>query len=257
MTSGYQLGFLPTVPQSAHGSGRATTPLSGSRRHLCRLRNAVPRAVSLARSSLCLLAIAMATPACLVTSTPSFDPPKRTAPFLITSSAEPNARNVIIFDEKMIQSMVFTADVISEDNGQDVLFLLYVDFGFTPPEGQPPDTYPLFRGLVPNIKSLDPGTMADPKPRRMMPGAKWVPQVSGAINPGCHTVTMMASHAFDTETQCPKCLNDSSQITWQVYYCNSAKGDDCTPDFSNCQGWNRSCLAVPNPDDKDECGGSP
>lgn len=198
----------------------------------------------------------MATPACLVTSTPSFDQPKRTAPFLITSSADPNAHSVLIFDEQMIESMVFTADVISEDDGQDVVFNLYVDYGFIPPEGQTLNNRLPFRGYSSTIASLKPSTMTNPKPRRMQ-GAKWVPQVSGAINTGCHTVTLMASHAFDTETQCPKCLNDSSQITWQVFYCNSAKGDDCTPDFSECQGWNGSCLAVPNDEDRDECGGSP
>jgi hypothetical protein len=216
---------------------------------LCRPAFALPRASALARSSLCLFALFMATPACLVTSTPSFEPPKRTAPFLVAASALPDVRNMILMDARTTPSKVFSAEVVSEDNGQQVLGLLYVDYGYNPPGTDQP-----FRAMVANIRELDPSTLTDPNARTMR--VTWLPEITGTSS-GCHTVTLIASHDFDRETQCPKCLSDSSQITWQVFVCNSAIGDDCKPDFSACAQWTKSCEAVPNPDDAAQCGGSP
>jgi hypothetical protein len=192
----------------------------------------------------------MATPACLVTSTPSFEPPKRTAPFLVAAGAQPDPRVMISIDErKTAPAKSFTVDVVSEDNGQDVFFRLYVDYGFKPPGTDQP-----FRALFANIPALESSTMSDTMERTVR--FTWSPQLTGT-GTGCHTLTLIASHDFDPATQCPKCLSDSSQITWQLYVCDSTKVDECMPDFTDCVMWNESCDSVPNPADKEKCGASP
>jgi len=216
------------------------TPLSGQK----------PRP-GLARSSLCLLALAVATPACLVTSTPSFEPPERTAPFLVPATAVPDPRLVRIVDSTDLaqkQSVDFSAYVISEDRDDVVSFQLYIDYGFPEnPGGQP------FRASFSNIAELPPSTITDTS-RSVK--ARWFPN---SMDPGlgCHNVTLIASHEFDSLTGCPRCQSDSSQITWQVYRCDSVNGFPCNSDFSACAMWSRSCPVAVNAEAALKCGVTP
>jgi hypothetical protein len=124
-----------------------------------------------------------------------------------------------------------------------VRFKLYVDYGAT---DNLDDRLP-FR-FATAILPLDPTTITDPAQRVVQ--APWFPKNSNS-GPGCHNVTLIASHVFDDIPGCPVCKNDSSQITWPVYLCNGPP--PCTTDFTDCQGWTRSC-----PDgSSSQCGASP
>jgi len=194
----------------------------------------------------------MATPACLVTSTPDFSPPKRTAPFLIAATAVPDPRAVIIVDSSQStqnQFIDFSAHVLSEDAGDKVQFKLYIDYGF--PDSPDPDNRLPFRSEVSTIRSLDPSSISDES--RPAVQARWFP-TSPDPGFGCHTVTLIASHEFDDFTNCPVCKNDSSQITWQAYRCDEAHGHPCTTDFSACQMWNKSCPDATNTAAGQQCG---
>ncbi len=86
---------------------------------------------TLAQSSLCLLTL-MASTSCLVTSTPDFTPPDRTPPFLVTASADPDPRGVLLvntLEQQNNLTFTFSADVISEDQGAKVYGHLYIDYG--------------------------------------------------------------------------------------------------------------------------------
>jgi hypothetical protein len=202
------------------------------------------------RSCLTLLALALATPACLVISTPDVEPPKRTAPFLVAATADPDPRNVLIVDDAQLgdkESVDFSAHVVSEDDGKKVRFRLYIDYGA-------PDNLggQLSAAVISNITPLNPGTVTD---MDRVVKATWYPN---SLSPGtrhCHTVTLIASHEFDDTTGCPVCRNDSSQITWQVYRCDS--GPSCVTDFSECQMWTRSCPSVVDTESAEQCGVTP
>jgi hypothetical protein len=205
----------------------------------------------LAQSSLCLVALTMTSTGCLVTSTPDFTPPKKTRPFLVTASADPDPRKIQILDGPpgAAISYNFSADVVSEDQGERVQGRLYIDFGDKNPGGAPYNQL----GVIPG--SIDPGTMADSKPRRFE--AKGT--LAYPLDLGCHTATLLVSHDF-TDGQCPNCLNDSSQISWPLYRCNSLESpDSCKPDFSKteCMTFASGCPANGDPDSGVVCGASP
>ncbi len=195
----------------------------------------------------------MATPACLVTSTPSFDPPKQTRPFLVPSSADPDPRGILVVDSVNLPAGIdFTANVISNDGTDPVELKLFVDYGFTNVAGQP------FRKSVGNPEALPPSTMDDTA--RRLARVRWIPGIDGAdVSMGCHTLTMMASHRFDDTLECPVCRNDSSQITWPVFRCDSSKPMDapCSVDFSACTTFQDTCPTVADADAGVACGEAP
>lgn len=210
-----------------------------------------PSLGALARSSLCLLVTAMALPACLVTSTPSFDPPKQTRPFLVPSSADPDPRGVLIVDSVNLPvSIDFTANVVSNDGTDPIELKLFVDYGFTNIAGQP------FRKSIGNAPALRPSVMDDTA--RPPAKARWFPGIDD-VGFGCHTITMMASHHFEDTLECPVCRNDSSQITWPIYRCDSSRPMDtpCSVDFSACTVFTDTCHEQADPDAGASCGAAP
>ncbi len=227
------------------------TPLSGPPRQLPRGHARRNAWATLAQSSLCLLTL-MASTSCLVTSTPDFTPPKRTPPFLIAASADPDLRGVLKVNtlaqkEAGNLPIAFSADVISEDQGTNVYGHLYIDYGKG--VGQPGVD------VITEIPPLDPSTMSDTS-RRI--SGKWNFDISSLkIKNTCHTVTLIVSHEFDSATSCPVCRSDSSQLTWPVYVCDELiPASDCHPDFSACesQPLRQGCGASADPDAGAECG---
>ena len=204
----------------------------------------------LAQSSLCLVALTMVSSSCLVTSSPDFTPPTRTRPFLIPSSVDPDARGVILVDTvehpKSLTSIQFSADIVSEDQGASVLGVLYIDYG----EGT--KDIP-FREVI-QIADVRPSTLTDPTTRSIK--AKWNLAAS-TIDAGCHTVTLLVTHDLDRVTSCPRCRNDSSQITWQVFHCGGASAATCVANFSECQKPGPGCDAAVDPDADAACGALP
>lgn len=193
----------------------------------------------------------MNSSACLVTSTPSFDPPEQTRPFLVASSADPDPRGVLVVDSlNLPTSFDFTANVVSNDANAPVELKLYLDYGFTNIAGQP------FRKSLGNPPALPPSTMDDEK--RPPAKARWFPGIDD-VSFGCHTITLIASHRFDDTLECPVCRNDSSQITWPVFRCDSSKPMDtpCSVDFSACAKWEDTCKPAADPDAGASCGAAP
>ena len=166
---------------------------------------------------------------------------------LVPSTADPDPRMVFKVEKTQFeqdQSFSFGAHVLPGNNDDIVHFKLYIDYGYAK---NPDDRLPYWGPTALGLPALDPSTSTDAGPAAVE--ARWVPKnySSGA---GCHNVTLMASHDFDEFTGCPICMNDSSQITWQVFLCDQ---DPCVTDFSKCQDWTRSCR------DKNatQCGASP
>ena len=192
----------------------------------------------------------MTSTGCLVTSTPDFTPPTRTRPFLVPSSTDPDARGVLLIDTvehpKSQTSIQFSADIVSEDQGSPVQGVLYIDYGLVTNDRP-------FREQI-QIHDVDPSTLSDPTTRSIR--AKWNVFASN-IEPGCHTVTLLVTHDLDRVTSCPRCRNDSSQITWQVFSCGGASAATCVADFSACQKWGQGCDAAVDPDAGAECGALP
>lgn len=168
-----------------------------------------------------LIALLMSTAGCLVTSTPEFDPPEQTAPFLIASSADPDNRRVIRA-ESDVEPLKFSASVLSEDAGERVRVSLLVDYGVPNPL-----TGHVFQDAEAFNQPLPPGTLAD-GPRRIT--ASLVPALR-MPSPGCHTVTMMVTHEFDPVSGCPVSKADSSYLVWFVYKCGDT---GCPPTVDLC-----------------------
>jgi hypothetical protein len=192
----------------------------------------------------------MSSLGCLVTSTPDFTPPTRTRPFLVPSSVDPDARGVLLIDTvehpKSLTSLEFSADIVSEDQGTSVQGVLYIDYGLVMNDKP-------FRELI-QIPDVRPSTLTDPVKRNIR--ATW--HVAGStIGPGCHTVTMLVTHDLDRVSSCPRCRNDSSQITWQVYSCGGTSAAKCVADFTDCQKWGPGCDVAADPDGGAACGALP
>jgi len=192
----------------------------------------------------------MASTSCLVTSTPDFTPPKRTRPFLVPSSADPDPRGVLLIDTLEHPgnqtSIDFSADVVSEDQGDMVEGVLYIDYGRV--EGTKPYVEEI------QISDVPPGTLSDTTPRKV--SGTWNVKNS-VLGTKCHSVTLLVSHDLDRVTSCPVCRNDSSQITWQVYSCGLAPAASCVADFSGCQKVGPGCNVSVDPDAGAACGALP
>ena len=68
--------------------------------------------------------------------------------------------------------------------------------------------------------AIAPGTLAD--------GARRVTATlaGNQLQTGCHTVTLMVTHAFDFGTGCPVEKADSSYLVWFVYKCGESGCDE-------------------------------
>lgn len=159
----------------------------------------------------------MGCSACLVTSTPSFEKPEQTPPFLVAADAKPDLRQpIVVADLSEQPALTFNATVISEDRDKVGVRLL-VDYGFVNQAGQKA------RWVIYG-HPIDAGSIGD-APRPVT--ATWYPGANPVERGGCHTVTMIVSHAFDdSDNGCPVRLCDSSSLTWQVIL-PCAPGDTC------------------------------
>jgi hypothetical protein len=179
----------------------------------------------------------MSLPACLVTSSPSFEEPERTPPFLMAQSARPDIRQIKVVDTTG-GPVEFAAVVRSEDNGADVYGHLVLDYGVTPPGG--PDYQPYLLQLKSPF-NIEPGTLGETTPRTL--SAEWFP---GSIMApaGCHTVTLFAMHDVNFQNGCPNDSNDFDFLTWIVVVCSGSSC--CDPKLPPDQ--ERSCKNLQCPD---------
>jgi len=153
--------------------------------------------------------LALAAPACLITSVPVFDDPAASAPVLLPDRTDPDPRGIVVLDASA-PSQTFSAFVTSQDAGRPLEVRLLLDYGSPNDLGRP------FRLVSPG-PSLEPGALDDgPRPVRVT----WTP---GTLPrpPGCHRLTLMVSHEFDDGgTGCPASPDDYAQLTWLVQKCD-------------------------------------
>lgn len=149
----------------------------------------------------------MCCASCLVTSSPDFEDPEQTAPELIASTAKPDLPEILVI-EPGTRRVTFSAEVRSEqDLGQPIFVRLYVDYGVESARGQP------FLDAFSGVKLL-PSSSTGPARRATVDA--FIPEGFS----GCHTYTLIVSHAFDELTECPERLDDSSQLTWHALICD-------------------------------------
>jgi hypothetical protein len=215
------LGLVPGAKRAARGLGAAGASPATALSERCAWIRAFSAMGSLARRSLLPVVVTMISPACLVTSTPEFEDPPKTRPMLLASGASPDLREIVIIDQPAIE---FRASVLSEDADDSVKVSLLIDYGIKSDVDERP-----YRDAEDRNKEVPPGALAD-GPRDVV--AKLFPDVIfwGVPQAGCHTVTMMVSHNFDSASGCPNTLEDSSQLTWQVIRCDETP---CEPDFAD------------------------
>lgn len=179
----------------------------------------------------------MSLPACLVTSSPTFEDPERTPPFLVGPSAQPDIRYIKVVDATAVKppAVEFSAQVRSEDNGDDVLGRLVLDYGV--PLGGP--DYP-YQDILKDLVSVPASTMDDES--RVLT-AVWFPR-SDVTTAGCHTVTLFTTHEMNFEKGCPVDPTDFDSLTWTVLVCTEAPCCDPTlpPDAGGCPPF--QCPAV-------------
>jgi hypothetical protein len=186
----------------------AATPVSEPRPSAASIPQNPSLFRALARPSLCI-ALAIMPSACLVTSVPQFDEPAQTPPFLVAAKADPDLREfVFVLDDD--QRIDFRAAVLSEDRDVPVQIALYIDYGQENAAGNP------FKRSIAEFPEILPGTLSQgPRPVQ----AEWFLD-SDDVDYGCHTVTMMVTHAFDFRN-CPERLSDSSHLVWNILRCKS------------------------------------
>lgn len=225
----------PAIParataQRAPAQPRDLTRLSWPRAGRTAIAARFRHAGLLARRSLWTLAIAVSTPGCLVTSDPVSYEPEPTPPILLTSGLEPDPRRVhLLGDPSGVNVLDIKASVLSEDAGKTVKAALLIDYGYKNVLGQP------FRFILQSFPELPASTLGYGP--RELEGISYY--LYPPLDPGCHRLTLVVTHEFDTATGCPKRLVDSDQVTWQFIRCSDDGScpsalDDCPPIEASC-----------------------
>lgn len=187
----------------------------------------------------------MSFPACLVTSSPSFEEPERTPPFLLGPSAWPDLRQVKVVDMAQLDPVEFSAIVRSEDNGTDVQGRLVLDYGVKPPGGPPGVPY---RQALGDPVIVEASTLDDTS--RTL-STQWFTG-SNRTTVGCHTVTLFATHEIDFSTGCPADPSDFDFLTWTVITCDSVQAPCCDPALPPEEGGCQT-FECPKPDPNVRC----
>ncbi len=158
----------------------------------------------------------MTLPACLVTSSPTFEEPKRTRPFLLSEASSPDVRQIKVMDTDKYLPFEFGASVLSEDAGDDVIGRLVLDYGVAV------DDLP-FQSLG-EPSAVAAATLDDgPRPLTATWGSAYKPTV------GCHYVSLLATHKLGFGNGCPEDPEDFDFLTWTVIVCKSSDGPCCDP----------------------------
>jgi len=166
----------------------------------------------------------MSLSACLVTSTPSYEAPERTPPFLSAQSAQPDLRQIKKIDLDLFSSntsIEFGAAVRSEDNGAPVFGRLVLDYGVL--NSGPGNPYRQDLGDWVQI----PASTLDAPPRKL--AAQWFP-ASDTPTDGCHNVTLFATHDTGFNNGgCPADPTDFDFLSWTILVCKGSLGSCCDP----------------------------
>jgi len=177
-----------------------------------------------ARSSLLVASMltSVASTGCLVTESPSFEAPSRTAPRLVNLTPAPAELIRAPVSGQVYELPSFQFQIVSEDAGQRVDSRLVVDYGVDPSN----------TGFVDFDlgETIAPGKMSDgPRPKDKkaiidlkLPRLQYSPDNNGGRS--CRTVTLLVSHEFRSNgaRYCPTRMEDSDQASWFVVLCPGA-----------------------------------
>ncbi|RYZ06243.1 MAG: hypothetical protein EOO73_16375 [Myxococcales bacterium] len=131
---------------------------------------------------------------CLIDDPPPFAQPKRTPPRLEYHRARPPLDQVIVASTP--DQLKFSIPVASEDAGEGLVSLLYVDEQFT------------------NFKALPPSTLDDPRERLVL-FTYTVPKLQGV----CHKFKIRVGHASNLPDgdSAPLDSDDLAEAYWLAY----------------------------------------
>jgi hypothetical protein len=222
----------PASAADAAFAGHDLTALSWVRAGRTSIAGRFRSASRLARRSLLPLAMAVSTQGCLVTADPVSYEPQPTPPIILTTGLDPDPRRIHrLGGVSGVTMLDIKASVLSEDAGQTIKTALFIDYGHANAQGQP------FRFFVQSFPELAPSTLgAGP---RDLQGVDYF-LASTPLVAGCHRLTLVVTHAFDTKSGCPKQLFDSDQVTWHFNRCNE-DGSDCADSVEDCPPIEASC----------------
>jgi len=158
----------------------------------------------LARASLGVLSMGIGSQGCLVTSSPELQPPQRTAPSIRSVYPAPYLiQELPNLGVSGAYQATIDFDFVSEDLGQGVEGIIYVDFqGFEPRD---------------NLKVLD--LILPPLPAGQLNDMRHGTKTFSFRDtpPGCHSATLVLTHSID-QTHYPHAipfdLNDIDSQTW-------------------------------------------
>ncbi len=184
-----------------------------------------------------MLAIAVSTPGCLVTSDPVSYEPEPTPPILLAKGLEPDPRRVHLLgtSDAETNKLPIKASVLSEDAGRSVKVALFIDYGLKNVQGQP------FLFNLRGFSEVPASTLTrGPRPLENVEYNLG----SYPLQPGCHRLTLVVTHEFDTTTECPKRLFDSDQVTWHFINCGGES--DCQGSIDTCPPIEAACPEEPS-----------
>jgi len=147
---------------------------------------------------------------CIVADPPEYKTPGRTRPVLNAFKAVPETTKVlVVYTGKVATS--FSVPVRSEDAGEDLRALFYLDY-----EVQPGD---MNRGESPlNSQKITASTYANTSREATYP---WLP-TKQSVSAGCHFVTLIVAHrssfqsSDENHLDASKAVEDAALLTWTV-----------------------------------------
>lgn len=164
----------------------------------------------------------MTCSSCLLLGEPDTTPPTRTRPELRALGPAPTEVYISVATGNAHAPIDFTAEVRSEDAGDELETILLIDYGQSNALGTPwLDESPV------SLNPSGPATLSDGW--RFLKGV-WLPQQINVGDPECHTVTMVVSHQFEETLErayCPADPEDVARITWFVHLCQDPTGETC------------------------------
>ena len=169
--------------------------------------------------------------ACVITSSPEFQDPEKTAPRLAVDLATPDPR-AIVFLQPTDVSLPLATYVESEDAGEKLEVRILADYG------SQSGTRPFQSVSIPQY--IQPGHIEDgPRPVSVTWG-------DGAqrLDVGCHRLTLIVSHQFGDDG-CPIDENDYDALTWLVVRCGSGGCPDLSDPATTCPSIAYSCRNKP------------
>jgi len=158
---------------------------------------------------------------CIVADPPEYRDPGQTRPLLDTYGASPPTTRILVVDSAIKNPIQFNVPVQSEDVGEDLRAIFFLDYGSARQSKLLGRTIP--------ASTYENKTRAAELP--------WLPIVPMDVAPGCHFVTLVVAHessflsSNDERLDPTKAPDDASLLTWTV---NIDPSPDAPNTLVNC-----------------------